>query len=348
MVEALVTSGILRWARERAGISVGVLARKVGLKPEKVAEWERGISRPTFRQAEKLAQVTHVPFGYLFLFEPPEEQLPIPDLCVAAGRVLPHLDTDFKDTLRDVQFKLDWYRDYRTDHGHGPLPFVGRFGLSAEPDKVTEDIRRTLGVDAAEREQTRTWEGYFQLLVSKAEKAGVWVMRNGVVGNNTHRPLSVDVFCGFAISDPVAPVIFINGQDAKAAQIFTLAHELAHIWLGQSGVSDPFHAGIGDERRDGKTEKLCNTVAAEFLVPRMEFDAAWDGDARLEENVQRLSAQFRVSRVVVAIRAQKMGRIGRDEFDVFFDAERQRWRQERDASEPGGNYYRTVKTRNGE
>lgn len=341
MAEALVTPEILRWARERAGLPLEILAKKIGSKPENVAAWEGGLSRPTFRQAERLAEATHVPFGYLFLPEPPEESLPIPDLRRAVGGQSPHLDADFKDALRDVQFKFDWYRDYRTDQGYGPLPFVGRFRPPADPTEVADDIRRTLRVDVGDREQARTWEDYFRLLIAKAEHAGVWVMRNGVVGNNSHRPLSVDVFRGFAISDPMVPAVFVNGRDAKAAQIFTLAHELAHIWLGQSGISDPFRVG-------GGTEELCNMVAAEFLVPRTEFIAVWAVDEGIGANAQRLSARFRVSQIVIAIRARDLGLIANAEFDSFFEAEKQRWRRQRDESESGGNYYRTAKARNGE
>jgi hypothetical protein len=38
-------------------------------------------------------------------------------------------------------------------------------------------------------------------------------------------------------SDPIAPLVFINGQDYPASKIFTLLHELAHIWIGLSGIS---------------------------------------------------------------------------------------------------------------
>src|SRR5699024_3916533 len=105
----------------------------------------------------------------------------------------------------------------------------------------------------------------------------IWVMRNGVVGNNTHRPLSVQQFRGFAISDPVVPLIFINGKDAKAAQIFTFAHELAHIWLGSTGISNVL-IGETDYGVHSALERKCNKIAAEFLVPEAGFAAQWHAD----------------------------------------------------------------------
>lgn len=348
MAHALITPEVLRWARDRAGISVDALAKKIGTNPEKIAEWESGISQPTFKQAEKIAQATHVPFGYLFLPEPPEEELAIPDLRTTAGSPRPHLDADFKDALRDIQFKLDWYRDYRKDQGHSPLEFVGRFRLTAKPTEVAEDIRATLRVTSVDRNNARNWEEYFRLLVSRAEEAGICVMRNGVVGNNSHRPLNVEVFRGFAISDPIVPTIFVNGRDAKAAQIFTLAHELAHIWLGQSGISDPFGSVIGDDKRHGGIEKFCNAVATEFLTPQEEFISYWNKSFDIGRNINDTSTYFCVSRIVIAIRARDLGIIGQDDFEKLYDAERQEWKKKKENSKSGGNYYMTAKIRNGE
>ncbi len=343
MAEALVQSDVLKWARERAGLSIETLAKKVGSRVNLVEAWEAGSSRPTFKQAEKFAQATHVPFGYLFLPEPPIEQVAIPDLRSTTESRLPHLDANFKDTLSDVLFKFDWYRGYRVEQGHESLPFVGRFKKTANSVEVAEDIKRTLGLDKSDREEAGNFQDYYNRLVVRAEAAGIWIMRNGVVEGNTRRPLSVDIFRGFAISDPLLPTIFINASDAKAAQIFTLAHELAHLWLGQSGISDPLRHLCG-------LEKKCNAIAAEFLLPQDDFISVWDNKKKLAENVQQLSEIYRVSRIVVAIRALELGKIDQSKFTMLYDFEREDWAGQRKKEKTkggGGDYYRTAKVKNG-
>lgn len=346
MKEALVTPRLLTWARERAGLPVEVMAKRAGTTPKKAELWEEGEARPTFRQAARWATVTHVPLGYLFLPTPPEERLPIPDLRTVRGSVGPSENADFMDELRTVQFKADWYREYRKKRGGTALGFVGRFRNNYATDAIARDMRDVLGVGADARAATRNWEEFLAVLTERAESAGIWVMRSGVVGNNTSRPLSVEAFRGFAISDPLIPLVFVNARDARAAQIFTLAHEFAHLWLGKSGISDALSEPM-DARNAKGVESLCNAVAAEFLAPKEDFRREWAKADDLASNAARLSARFRVSRIVIAIRARTLGLVDEETFQEFFDAERARWRKEREDSTGGGDYYRSARSRNG-
>jgi Zn-dependent peptidase ImmA (M78 family) len=168
-------------------------------------------------------------------------------------------------------------------------------------------------------------------------------MRTGYVGSSTRRTLNVSDFRGFAIADKLAPLVFINGRDAKAAQAFTLAHELAHIWLGKSGVSDPYLDRAGDHETG--VERKCNAIAAEVLVPRPLFLAAWHGRQSLALNAQALSQRFKVSRVVIARRALDCGMIGWDEHRAFFEQEKRGWQKQDDAG--GDNFYATAPVKNG-
>jgi Zn-dependent peptidase ImmA (M78 family)/transcriptional regulator with XRE-family HTH domain len=344
MAEALVSPEVLKWARQRAAMPVDAVAGKLKTGVEKVLAWEEGAARPTFKQAEKIAAFLHIPFGFLFLPEPPEEKLPIPDLRTRDGMPRQGLGADFLDLLRDVMFKRGWYQDYLENHGAGLLPFVGKFAADAPVDTVAADIREALRINPGELSKSAgTWEQHLNDLFDRCEDIGIWVMRTGYVGSNTRRTLDVSDFRGFAIADRLALLIFINGRDAKAAQAFTLAHELAHIWLGQSGVSDPYLNRVSDH--EAGIERKCNAIAAEVLVPRSRFMDAWDDGRNLAWNAQTLSHRFKVSRVVIARRALDCGKITWDEHQAFFEQERLGWQKQDDSG--SGIFYATVPVKNG-
>ncbi len=228
MTEALITPQLIEWARERCGLDKDTVAGKLKIKPDKLEAWERGKEHPTFRQAQSLAHKLHVPFGYLFLSKPLVEKLPLPDLRTVVGTPPRLPSPDFSDLLNDVLRKQQWYREYQEREGARPVQFIDRFDLSSSPGIIATDIRRILDISDKVREKSKNWEQFLWEFIRRAENAGVLVLRSGIVGNNTLRKLNVEEFRGFAISDELAPVVFINAQDAKAAQIFTLAHELAH------------------------------------------------------------------------------------------------------------------------
>lgn len=328
------------------GFPKGGLASKLNVPDEKVLAWESGKVRPTFKQAEKIANVTHVPFGMLFLDSPPHEELPIPDLRTTIGAPPPELDGDFRDALSDVLFKFEWFRDYRIEQGAEPQPYVGRFSVTAPASTIVSDIKKTIGYSVENRRRAKDADEYLRVLVRLAEGRGIWVLRNGVVGANSRRPLSADVFRGFAISDPVLPTVFINSRDARSAQVFTLIHEMAHIWLGKDGISNPFAASSG-RAEHARLEKLCNSVAEQFLTPKEEFLQIWKPQASMDENASVCARHFKVSGVVAAIRAKGLGLVEQDEVNAFYRAEMRRWRRAREQSASGGEYYRLSNVRNG-
>ncbi|WP_299310819.1 XRE family transcriptional regulator [uncultured Halomonas sp.] len=301
MGQALINADMLSWARERAGLSIAMLAEKLQQPEDKVAAWEAGEARPTFRQAQQFAQHVHAPFGYLFLRQPPEDDLPIPDLRTVGDHAPRGISVDLKDVLRDVLRRQVWYRDYQIAMDESAVAVVGRAKGVMTAAPIVTDMREWLEVPP--HPDRGNWEAYFRDLVQRIERLGILVMRSGIVGNNTRRVLSVEEFRGFAIADPIAPVIFINAADVPEARLFTLVHELAHIWLGESGISD------GDPANRRGTEKLCNAVAAEFLVPEEEFLPLWLEVDDWKANLAPLAAHFHVSQWVIARRAQELGLI---------------------------------------
>ncbi len=344
MTVALISHKVLRWARMRTQLDPEQLAEKAHVKADKLLLWEQGETKPSFKQAQDLAKALHIPFGFLFLPHPPVETLPIPDLRTVGDHVTGSLSANLRDLLADVLRKQDWYRDYLLEQGAEPLPFIGRFALDAAATAIADDLSTTLSLTLPDREVAKNWETFLISLMEKAEAAGVWVMRSGIVGNNTHRILEVQEFRGFAICDDIAPLVFINGKDAKAAQIFTLVHELAHLWVGQSGISDLSLAQPANAPHR-QTERLCNAVAAEVLVPAQSFRGWWGAQETVDNNAFRLASFFRVSTVVIARRAFDLGLIGWPAYFEYYQRQVDLWRGEKKG--PGGDPYRTIPVRNG-
>ncbi len=331
----------LRWARERAGLSISDLAAKMHVSEEKIQAWENS-GEITIAQADKLAHVTHTPIGYLFLPEPPIEQLPVKDFRTLGTQRIARPSPELLDTVNEALRRQDWYREYAEANGAQPLAFVGSLQISDTTSDAVAQIRQFVAWDGTMRAQATMWEKALSQQIEAVEEAGVLVMRNGVVGNNTRRPLNVSEFRGFALSDPFAPLIFLNGRDAKAAQMFTLAHELVHLFLGVSGISNLNQTYAPDDQ----TEQFCNKVAAELLVPLAELRRQWNFVKMSPDAVTRLMKHFKVSSLVILRRLRDADFLTESEFRrLYADALAQFNTQQK--SDGGGDFYRTLRTRLG-
>jgi Zn-dependent peptidase ImmA (M78 family)/transcriptional regulator with XRE-family HTH domain len=340
MTRVAIKPEMVQWARKRAGLDVDALASRFA----KLPEWEAGKAQPTFKQLQAFAQATHVPFGYLFLPEPPDEPLPIPDFRTVRNRQLGAVSPDLRETIQSMQRRLDWLRDERREDGAPPREFVGSARLTDDPEAVGREMRRTLELDDGWAASVRSWEEAVGRLRIAIEGLGAMAVINGVVGNSTHRVLDVEEFRGFALSDPHAPLIFVNGADAKSAQMFTLAHELAHLWLGEAGEGLSGFPGIFPD--GGKVETFCDRAAAECLVPAMELKAVWPEVKRETSPFERLARRFKVSPIVIGRRAMDLRLVERKAFFEFYEEYTQRERRQRqDAS--GGDFYRNQNARIG-
>ena len=338
MIRVSVKPELLRWARERAGTAQEDLAAKF----KKLPEWESGETLPTLKQLEAFARALHVPFGYLFLQEPPDEPLPISDFRTVADQENARPSPDLIDTLYAMQRRQAWLREHLVENDAEPLSFVASSRLADDPGAVGREMRRTLGLEEGWAAGVRTWQDAVNELRRMIEKLGVMAVINGVVGNNTHRRLSVAEFRGFALTDRYAPLIFVNGVDAKSAQMFTLAHELAHIWLGEAGLSgfEKLLPGGTD------VEDWCNRAAAEFLVPSRELRERWMQVRRERHPFEAVGRSFKVSPVVAARRAMDLRLIERSAFFDFY--EHYINREHRGGTTPsGGNFYNNQNARVG-
>ena len=328
---------VLRWAARRARLPDENLAARFRKWPL----WLSGEAQPTLKQLEDFAKLTHTAIGYFFLPEPPQLALPVPDFRTLRDQALAEPSSALLDTLYLCQQRQDWYRDYARLHGLSVLVFVGSARLQDAPEVVAQRMRETLGLSAEERRQLPTWTDALRQLINKTEDAGVLVMASSIVGSNSHRKLDVEEFRGFALADELAPLIFLNGSDSKAAQMFTLAHELAHLWLGATGVSDT-EAGQVPEQQ---TERWCNRVAAELLVPLEALRVAYRPDAPIPDEIQRLAREFKVSTLVALRRLFDAGFIEQGRLWQHYREEQARLKALERRGSGGGDFYRTLGAR---
>ena len=346
MTQALITPSVLEWARNRAFMTIDALSDKLSIKTEKVAMWEKGDAKPTFKQAQNVAKALQVPFGYLFLTQPPEEKLLIPDLRTVKDSAPEEISATFRELLHEMDRKQQWYKEYVLESGELPLDFIGKFNINHSVDEIVSDIRQTLSWTSGFASSSNIKDEYIKEISFKAEAAGILIMRNSVLANNTHKHLYVKEFRGFAISDKYAPLIFINTADAKSAQIFTLAHELAHLWIGESGIS----AVDLHENEGNRIEKFCNKIAAELLIPESEFATKWNNNKSHENNCEYLASQFHVSIFVTLRRAYDLNYISRENFYILFEEAQKKFEeyQKDKKASGGGDFFRTLKVRNSE
>ncbi|MCS4276547.1 Zn-dependent peptidase ImmA (M78 family) [Mycetocola sp. BIGb0189] len=331
-----VAPEILTWALERAGLSEHTAHARF----PKIQEWIDGESLPTYKQIEHFAQSTHVPLGYLFLEEPPVEPVPLPDFRTRGNTRLSSFSAELRETIYDCEIKQEWYRTYAIRSGAEPLRFVGSVSHAADPRTVAAQIRLAIGLTPEKRRSFSNSEEMLRGLIDMIEATGVLVPISSVVKGNNNRPLDPDEFGGFAMSDTFAPLIFVNAADTRAAQIFTIIHELAHIWAGESALSDPLRA----QRSTNRNELWCNQVAGEVLVPEAELRDAFQGD-HSREALERIARIFRVSTLVLIKRLHETGALEWEEYrEIYADEESRviefavRAREKRSS---GGSFYLT-------
>jgi Zn-dependent peptidase ImmA (M78 family) len=338
VVRVEVKPALLLWARERARLDHEHLLTKF----PKLSEWEIGRSQPTIKQLEKYAEATHTSLGFLLLPRPPPEGVPIPDFRTMGDHAITRPSADLLDTVYSCQQRQEWYHDFARSNREDRIPFVGSLRLDTDVVSAASTIRDALDFDLDHRRALGTWTAALDYLRDKAESIGVLVMINGVVGSNTHRKLDPEEFRGFALADDLAPVVFVNGADTKAAQIFTLAHELAHVWLGESALSD---ADLGS-RTEEPVERWCNQVAGELLVPLASLRDELGDEIDMTTNLERLARLFKVSTLVVLRRIFDAGHLSWTAYRSAYLAERDRVLGLAEAGGgSGGNFYNTTPVR---
>jgi Zn-dependent peptidase ImmA (M78 family)/DNA-binding XRE family transcriptional regulator len=260
--KAPITPKVLQWARESARMSSEVAAAKVAVTPQKLTEWEEGKSQPTMTQAETLAKAYRRPFALFFLPDIPRDFLPLQDFRTKNAK---QLSTASIFIIREIQQKQAWISNFFEENNEKKLPFVGKFSINDSSVKVAQDMLETLQIDRQYYKDNPIKEW-----INKAESKGIFISRTSFI--HSRMKLDSDEFQGFAIADNFAPFVFINSDDWNAPQLFTLVHELAHIWIAKSGISNDIESELKHKDELDPIELFCNEVAANALMPLEEMN----------------------------------------------------------------------------
>lgn len=327
-----INKEIIEWAIIRNGNSL----EEFYAQNPNVESWIKGEKNPTVKQLENFTHKVHVPFGYMFLPQPPNETIPLSFFRTGKNSTN-KVSLNVFHTVQIIQDRQNWLTEYLEELNFPELEFVGKFNIKDNYIDIVNDIRNMLKLELDWASKHNKWEEALDYLTLKIEEAGIIVTYNGIVGNNTHRVIDVNECRGFVLVNKKAPFLFINSADAKAAQMFTIIHELAHVWLGKSAGFDNANLLPADD----PLELLCDKVAAELLVPEIYFIKKWE----TSQNFNYLSRIFKVSPIVIGRRALDLKLITFPRFMQFYNEYMNEIKERKDRQSSGGDFYATTKKR---
>ena len=341
-VSVNVQPAILDWAMQKA--QMGSASSSV---IDMIAKWISGEKTPTFNQIEDVSRKISIPFGYFFLDEPPVEECKIVDFRTIDSISVHNPSRNLIDTVDLMSSVQEWMAEYNKDNGASKYVFVGSAKISDGVAFTADVIRQELGLSLNWFDDLRSSAEAFRSLRNSIMNLGVLVMMNGVVGNNTHRTLSVEEFRAFTLIDLYAPLIFINSRDTENGKLFSLLHELVHVWIGKDNF---YNDTYGISQKVSKEEQFCNAVAAEILVPDSIFSAEWSKQSGSTEHIiSELGKRFVCSRFVLLRKALDTGKIDQTEYGRLLKLFQKQFKaaqhQRQDKGSGGGDFYRTLSTK---
>lgn len=328
-----INKNIIEWAIIRNGNSL----EEFYVQNPHVESWIKGDKIPTVKQLENFTHKVHVPFGYMFLPTPPNETITLPFFRTGKNISENKVSLNVYHTIQIIQDRQNWLTEYLEELSFPNLNFVGKFKTTNNYVEIVNDIRKVLKLELDWASKHNNWEQALDYLTNKIEEAGIIVTFNGIVGTNTHRVIDVNDCRGFVLVNKKVPFLFINSADAKAAQMFTIIHELAHVWLGESAGFD----NINMIPANDPMEILCDKVAAELLVPEIFFLKKWE----TSKDFRYLSRIFKVSPIVISRRALDLKLINFAQFIQFYNNYMNEFKSKKDNQSSGGDFYATTKKR---
>ena len=310
--------------------------------------WMNKEEKPTTKTIRRVSQATHIPFGYFFLKSPPLDECDLIHCRTINSTAIKTQSRDFIDVYNNMLNIQNWMTEYnRETLGLEPLSFVGRHNENHLAMEIAVDIRQELELHEDFFMREKSSSSCFNYLRNKISESGILVMKNAVVGSNTHRRLDIKEFRAFTIIDDYAPLIFINGNDTKNGNFFSLAHELAHIWIGSNSLFNDFCFSS----YVSKTEQTCNAVAAEILVPLSIFKDEWTklnvNSCDSVDKISELADIFHCSKLVIARRALDLKFISQKTYAGIQSQTRMQFEnlhRNSTAKFGGGSFYNTLKS----
>lgn len=324
----MLNSEVLKSYFEQSELSLAYMEEKVS---PNFLKFLTGEKQPSYQQLVKIAKQFDIPVGLLLLNKPVAEPTAKLKFRTINSEYLAKQSPELRDTILEMQDKQDFLKE-EIDTS---LDFVGKFSTKSNYFEVANYIKQKLGLGNFPYLKKGN---YFKFLRSKVDQLGVFVFLNGKVKDNSHRTLNVDEFRGFVLVDKEVPIIFINQRDSKNGQVFTLIHELVHLFIGESEI-----LGTQSTERDyDKTEAFVNKVTAEILVPNSVFREMVDQQG---QDLDLLAKYFRVSKFVVVRRLKDNHYISAKDYNRLvseLNLELTRYVQKKSS---GGNYHNNLNYR---
>lgn len=338
-VNVNIQPAIISWALSQTN------EEKLGAKlVENIKHWLDGTKSPTFNQIEDFSKKSHIPLGYFFLKTPPVEKIRLLEYRTIDSIELTDPSRNLIDTIHDMEAVQEWMVNYRKEWNYDTISVVGSLKGITDVSVIVDTIRKDLGLNVEWYKECGNSSEAFNKVRGLLEECGIVVMMNGIVGKNTHRALDVKEFRAFAMVNEWAPLIFINGVDSAGGRLFSLFHEIVHLWIGENDLyNDRRYSASGIK----PVEVICNAAAGELMVPKAIFLEKWNNNTNDDTHgkIKKLAKMFRCSSSVIARRALDNKKIDTDVYNQVIADAIDDYIQAKQEKGSGGDYYRTARSK---
>lgn len=338
-VNVNIQPAIISWALSQTS------EEKLGTKlVDNIKHWLDGTKSPTFNQIEDFSKKSHIPLGYFFLQTPPIEQISLLEYRTLDSIQLTNPSRNLIDTIHDMEAVQEWMVNYRKEWNYDTISIVGSLKGITDISVIADTIRKDLGLNIEWYKDCGNPSEAFNKVRGLLEECGIVVMMNGIVGKNTHRALDVNEFRAFAMVNEWAPLIFINGADSAGGRLFSLFHELVHLWIGENDLyNDTKYSANGIK----PIEVTCNAVAGALMVPKTVFLEKWNNNTNddIHEKIKELARMFRCSSSVIARRALDNKKIDQNVYNMVIADAIEAYIQTKQEKSSGGDYYRVARSK---